>query len=146
MIDTIKNRNKTYHLITEGLPSKRQQIYNIILEEFPCSPQEVIEKYANIKYITRNVAMRFTELRESGYIVAHGTYKNDTGHCCTTYRPTSKDERINFINKKYQSLVDKKSALESDWVFGSLQLSGVTKDMIIKEINKIDILIKNLKS
>lgn len=145
MIETIKNRNNTYKLIVDSLPGKRKEIYNLILQEYPCSPQEIKEKYSHLKSISRNVAMRFTELRESGYIVEHGIYINDTGHACSSYRPTSKDERIDIINKKYQALVDKKSALERDWVFGSLQLSGITKDMIQKEINKIDLQIKNLK-
>ena len=145
MIDTIKNRNNTYKLIADKLPKKREQIYDLILKEHPCSPQEIKEKYSYVKNMTRNVAMRFTELREAGYIVEHGIYINDTGHACSSYRPTTKDERIDIINKKYQCLVDKKSALERDWVFGGLQLSGITKDMIQKEINKIDFQIKNLK-
>lgn len=136
MIHTIQNRNKTYSLIVDNLPAKRQQIYQLILQEYPCSPQELIQKYSDsLKSITRNVAMRFTELREFGYIVEYGTYINDTGHSCARYRPTSKEERIEIIDKKYQQLIDKKSKLVNDLI---LNLSPLTKEMVIKEVKKID--------
>ena len=144
-METIKNRNNTYKLIADKLPSKRKEIYKLILQEYPCSPQEIKEKYSHLKSISRNVAMRFTELRESGYIVEHGIYINDTGHACTSYRPTTKYEKIDIVNRKYQSLVDKKSALERDWVNGGKQLSLILKEIIKKEINKIDFQIKNLE-
>mgnify|MGYP003145879633 CR=1 FL=1 len=143
MIQTTQNRNRTYSIIVDNLPAKRQQIYQLILEEYPCSPQELIQKYSdNLKNISRNVAMRFTELREYGYIIEYGTYINDTGHSCARYRPTSKDERIEIINKKYQELVDKKNKLVEDLI---LDLSPLTKEMVVKEVNKIDNQVKNLK-
>lgn len=143
MIQTTQNRNRTYSIIVDNLPAKRQQIYQLILEEYPCSPQELIQKYSdNLKNISRNVAMRFTELREYGYIIEYGTYINDTGHSCARYRPTSKDERIDIINKKYQELVDKKNKLVEDLI---LDLSPLTKEMVVKEVNKIDNQVKNLK-
>ena len=142
MIDTIRNRNQTYSLIVDNLPAKRQQIYQLILQEYPCSPQELIQKYSeSLKNITRNVAMRFTELREFGYIVEYGTYINDTGHSCARYRPTSKEERIEIIDKKYQQLIDKKAKYVSDLIYN---LSPLTKEMVIKEVKKIDNQLNNL--
>ena len=137
MIQTTQNRNRTYSLIVDNLPAKRQQIYQLILQEYPCSP-----KYSeSLKNISRNVAMRFTELREYGYIVEYGTYINDTGHSCARYRPTSKEERIEIIDKKYQELVDKKDKLVSDLI---LNLSPLTKEMVVKEVKKIDNQLNNL--
>jgi len=142
MIQTTRNRNRTYSLIVDNLPAKRQQIYQLILQEYPCSPQELLQKYSeSLKNISRNVAMRFTELREYGYIVEYGTYINDTGHSCARYRPTSKEERIEIIDKKYQELVDKKDKLVSDLI---LNLSPLTKEMVVKEVKKIDNQLNNL--
>tara|TARA_R110000824_G_scaffold375472_1_gene566387 strand:- start:630 stop:1058 length:429 start_codon:yes stop_codon:yes gene_type:complete len=142
MIQTTQNRNRTYSLIVDNLPAKRQQIYQLILQEYPCSPQELLQKYSeSLKNISRNVAMRFTELREYGYIVEYGTYINDTGHSCARYRPTSKEERIEIINKKYQELVDKKDKLVSDLI---KNLSPLTKEMVVKEVKKIDNQLNNL--
>jgi hypothetical protein len=142
MIQTTRNRNRTYSLIVDNLPAKRQQIYQLILQEYPCSPQELLQKYSeSLKNISRNVAMRFTELREYGYIVEYGTYINDTGHSCARYRPTSKEERIEIINKKYQELVDKKDKLVSDLI---LNLSPLTKEIVVKEVKKIDNQLNNL--
>ena len=142
MIQTTQNRNRTYSLIVDNLPAKRRQIYQLILQEYPCSPQELLQKYSeSLKNISRNVAMRFTELREYGYIVEYGTYINDTGHSCARYRPTSKEERIEIINKKYQELVDKKDKLVSDLI---LNLSPLTKEMVVKEVKKIDNQLNNL--
>tara|TARA_B110000037_G_C16941864_1_gene433085 strand:+ start:115 stop:543 length:429 start_codon:yes stop_codon:yes gene_type:complete len=142
MIQTTQNRNRTYSLIVDNLPAKRQQIYQLILQEYPCSPQELLQKYSeSLKNISRNVAMRFTELREYGYIVEYGTYINDTGHSCARYRPTSKEERIEIIDKKYQELVDKKDKLVSDLI---KNLSPLTKEMVVKEVKKIDNQLNNL--
>jgi hypothetical protein len=142
MIQTTQNRNRTYSLIVDNLPAKRQQIYQLILQEYPCSPQELLQKYSeSLKNISRNVAMRFTELREYGYIVEYGTYINDTGHSCARYRPTSKEERIEIIDKKYQELVDKKDKLVSDLI---LNLSPLTKEIVVKEVKKIDYQLNNL--
>ena len=142
MIQTTRNRNRTYSLIVDNLPAKRQQIYQLILQEYPCSPQELLQKYSeSLKNISRNVAMRFTELREYGYIVEYGTYINDTGHSCARYRPTSKEERIEIIDKKYQELVDKKDKLVSDLI---LNLSPLTKEIVVKEVKKINNQLNNL--
>jgi|TARA_R110000737_G_scaffold44451_1_gene64774 hypothetical protein len=142
MIQTTQNRNRTYSLIVDNLPAKRQQIYQLILQEYPCSPQELLQKYSeSLKNISRNVAMRFTELREYGYIVEYGTYINDTGHSCARYRPTSKEERIEIIDKKYQELVDKKDKLVSDLI---KNLSPLTKEIVVKEVKKIDNQLNNL--
>lgn len=143
MIQTTQNRNRTYSIIVDNLPAKRQQIYQLILEEYPCSPQELIQKYSdNLKNISRNVAMRFTELREYGYIIEYGTYINDTGHSCARYRPTSKDERIEIINKKYQELTNNKAQLVNDLNLG---LSSMSRTIVIRELSKINNQIKNLK-
>ena len=142
MIQTTQNRNRTYSLIVDNLPAKRQQIYQLILQEYPCSPQELLQKYSeSLKNISRNVAMRFTELREYGYIIEYGTYINDTGHSCARYRPTSKEERIEIIDKKYQELVDKKDKLVSDLI---KNLSPLTKEIVVKEVKKIDNQLNNL--
>ena len=142
MIQTTQNRNRTYSLIVDNLPAKRQQIYQLILQEYPCSPQELLQKYSeSLKNISRNVAMRFTELREYGYIVEYGTYINDTGHSCARYRPTSKEERIEIIDNKYQELVDKKDKLVSDLI---KNLSPLTKEIVVKEVKKIDNQLNNL--
>jgi hypothetical protein len=141
MIETIKNRNTAYKNLK--LSKKRQYVYDMIEALGKASPQYLCAEYPMLKI--NSIVGRFTELRESGHIkILYHSTNPSTGQKNAWYGITTKDERINIINKKYQSLVDKKSNLERDWVFGSLQLSGITRDMIQKEINKIDLQIKNL--
>ena len=142
MIETIKNRNTAYKNLK--LSKKRQYVYEMIQALEKTSPQYLCQEYPILKI--NSIVGRFTELRESGHIkiLYHSTNPN-TGQKNAWYGITTESERIDIINKKYQALVDKKSALERDWVFRSLQLSEITRDMIKKEINKIDLQIKNLK-
>ena len=144
MIDTLYSNSKnTYSTIAPKLPIKREQIYELILEEYPCSPQQLIQKFPErVKKITRNVASRFTELRDSCHIIEYGNIINDTGHNCTTYRPTNMVERITLINEKFIELRDKKDKFINDRNQG---VSDLSLELIQKEINKINNQIKNLK-
>jgi hypothetical protein len=137
--NTAQTRNDAYLKILDTLPKKRQLVYQMINEKQPCTPQQICEKY----YFKFNeIAPRFTELRESGYIIEAGKQTNSRSkHKNTSYKISTESERIDFINKKFVELRDKKDKLINDRILG---LSGLTLGLIEKEINKINIQIKNL--
>ena len=137
--NTVQTRNDAYLKILDTLPKKRQLVYQMINEKQPCTPQQICEKF----YFKFNeIAPRFTELRESGYIIEAGKQTNSrSNHKNTSYKISTESERIDFINKKFVELRDKKDKLINDRILG---LSGLTLGLIEKEINKINIQIKNL--
>ena len=139
MIQTIQNRNESFSQISESLPKKRQRVYKIIKDMGITSPQEICEKY-DFKF--NEIAPRFTELRNSGHIKIVDYRENErTRHKNAVYCVTTPDEMINITNRRYQELVDKKDKLVSDLI---LNLSPLTKEIVVKEVKKIDNQLNNL--
>ena len=139
MIQTIQNRNESFSQIAESLPKKRQRVYKIIKDMEITSPQEICEKY-DFKF--NEIAPRFTELRNSGHIKIVDYRENERSkHKNAVYCVTTPDEMINITNRKYQELVDKKDKLVSDLI---LNLSPLTKEIVVKEVKKIDNQLNNL--
>ena len=103
------------------------------------SPQEICEKY-DFKF--NEIAPRFTELRNSGHIKIVDYRENERSkHKNAVYSVTTPDEMINITNRRYQELVDKKDKLVSDLI---KNLSPLTKEMVVKEVKKIDNQLNNL--
>jgi len=81
------NRNESYKSIMDSLPKRRLKIYEYIQKHQPVSPQEVCEIY-QMKF--NEVAPRFTELHQSGFIKEVGekinnrSKKPNTAYSCTT--------------------------------------------------------------
>lgn len=139
MIQTTQNRNKSFSQIAESLPKKRQGIYKIIKDQGITSPQEICDRY---DFKINEVVPRFTELRNSGHIKIVDYRENDrTKHKNAIYSVTTPDEMINIINRRYQELIDKKDKLVSDLI---LNLSPLTKEIVVKEVKKIDNQLNNL--
>lgn len=139
MIQTIQNRNESFSQISESLPKKRQRVYKIIKDMGITSPQEICEKY-DFKF--NEIAPRFTELRNSGHIKIVDYRENERSkHKNAVYCVTTPDEMINITNRIYQELVDKKDKLVSDLI---LNLSPLTKEIVVKEVKKIDNQLNNL--
>jgi transcription initiation factor IIE alpha subunit len=139
METAVQNRNTAFIEVETKLPKKRKYVYEMIANHGDLSPQKLCDI---TKRKFNEIAPRFTELRESGHIkiLYHATNK-ETGNNNAWYCITTKDERIEIINRMYQSLIDKKDKMINDL---NLNLSYLTKEMVKKEIKKIDIQIKNL--
>tara|TARA_R110002072_G_scaffold170416_2_gene323932 strand:- start:328 stop:747 length:420 start_codon:yes stop_codon:yes gene_type:complete len=139
MIQTTQNRNESFLQIAESLPKKRQRVYQMINRYGITSPQEICEKY-DFKF--NEIAPRFTELRNSGHIKIVDYRENERSkHKNAVYSVTTPDEMINITNRRYQELVDKKDKLVSDLI---KNLSPLTKEMVVKEVKKIDNQLNNL--
>tara|TARA_R110002124_G_scaffold286278_1_gene466725 strand:- start:1705 stop:2145 length:441 start_codon:yes stop_codon:yes gene_type:complete len=140
---TRENSRKAYSDIKPKLSEKKRQIFEIIVALGEATPQQLVEMFneSNINYNV-NVASRFTELREAGYIKILGNKLNKKSNKLNAvYTPTTKDERINIINKKYQEFTDIKNELINDL---NLNLSPLTKENVVKQLMKINNLISNL--
>ena len=139
MIQTTQNRNESFLQIAESLPKKRQRVYQMINRYGITSPQEICEKY-DFKF--NEIAPRFTELRNSGHIKIVDYRENERSkHKNAVYSVTTPDEMINITNRRYQELVDKKDKLVSDLI---KNLSPLTKEIVVKEVKKIDNQLNNL--
>ena len=140
MITTTQNRNSSFISIADKLPKKRKYVYQMIEALGVTSPQEICDKY---DFKINEIVPRFTELRNSAHIKIVGYRENKRSkHPNAVYRITTADEMIDIKNKIYQELVDKKDKLVSDLIF---PLSPFAKQMVIKEVKKIDTQIKNLE-
>lgn len=140
MATSIKNRNKAYASIIESLADKEQLIFQLIKENSPCSSWDISEKYL---IPINEVTGRITALKNACLIVEDGSKENRWTHRSNTlYKAViSIDERIDFINKKFVSLRDKKDKLVND---SNLGLSALTTDLIKKELDKINKQINSL--
>lgn len=138
---SIRNRNEAYQLIVEGLPEKRKQVFKMYEKKAPCTRQEISEEYL----LPINVVSgRTTELHDIFLLVECGSKENRwTGKKNTMYRPVKNfDERIDLINEKFVELRDRKDKLVNDFNLG---LSELSRELIKKEINKIQKQIKLLE-
>jgi len=139
METTILNRNTAFREIQDKLPKRRKYIYELIQAIGVISPQELCDKYS---FKSNEVSPRFTELRNSGYIKIVGSrISKRSNKLNAMYSITTKEERIDIINKKYQELIDQKNNLINDLNLG---LSELTKSAVKKHINKIDCIIASL--
>jgi len=138
-VDTYQVRNKSYYKIYDSLSDKRKQTLDLISKNQPCTAQELSRDY---RLPINSIVGRFTELKYRGLIVPMGIRTNySTGHGNTFYRLTSHDEAIEIRNKRFVELRDMKDNLINDFNLG---LSTLTKYVIQKELNKINIKIKSL--
>lgn len=132
-MESITNRNAAFHSIIEKLPENRRLIFELIQENKQITAQEISEKYQKpINEITG----RITELKNYCFIVEAGSRENRfTSKQNTIYQVIqSEDERINLINKRFVELRDTKDSLINDY---NLNLSKISKELLKKEINKI---------
>lgn len=131
---SIGNRNDAYFKIIDSLPEKRKQIFKMYEENYPCSRQDISEKYL---IPINEVSGRTTELSNSFYLVQNGSKENRwTGKKNTTYRPVKDmNERIDLINARFVFLRDKKDKIVNDFNLG---VSEFTREIIKNEIKKIN--------
>lgn len=136
----IQNRNLAFVNIIDKLPQKRQLIYKLIKKHEPCTLEEI----CNIYGFNRTVSGRLTELKNACLILEHGSKVSESSNNkCTVYKTVSNpNERINLINLSYADLVEKKDSLINDYNLGMSQFS---RDLLDKELVKINSKIKNLE-
>ena len=121
METTILNRNTAFREIQDKLPKRRKYIYELIQAIGVISPQELCDKYS---FKSNEVSPRFTELRNSGYIKIVGSrISKRSNKLNAMYSITTKEERIDIINKKYQELIDQKNNLINDLNLGLSELT-----------------------
>ncbi len=115
-------------------------IFQIIYENATCSSWDVSEIYL---IPINEVTGRITGLKNSCLIVEEGSKENRwTKRNNTLYRAVkSVDERIELINANFVLLRDKKDKLVNDFNMG---LSNLTKEIIKKELDKINKQINSL--
>lgn len=132
-MESIKNRNAAFHSIVEKLPDNRRLIFELIQENKQITAQEIAEKY---RKPINEITGRITELKNYCFVVEVGSKENRfTNKKNTIYQVIqSEDERINLINKRYVELRDTKDSLINDY---NLNLSKISKELLKKEINKI---------
>ena len=135
------NRNAAYHSIVDKLPEKRKLIFELIKENKQCTAQELSEKYL---LPINEITGRITELKDFCLIVEIDSKDNRwTGCKNTTYQVIqTEDERINLINKKFVQYRDAKDKLINDY---NLHLSDISKELLNKEIKKLQTKINHLE-
>jgi len=139
-VDTYQVRNDSYYKIYDSLSNKRKETYDLISKNEPCTPQELSGNY---RLPINSIIGRFTELKYRGLIVPIGIKTNySTGFGNTFYRVTTEAEGIEIRKKRFVELRDMKDNLINDFNLG---LSTLTKYVIQKELNKINIKIKSLE-
>lgn len=134
MRETIKNRNRTFHEIQEHLPKNRKQVYNIISENEFSTIETVAKRLGKQK---NEISGRFTELQDAFLIKA---ISRNNGF--TAFEVTTEDERIDLINKEFVRLRDKRDKIVND--LNTLEFTPQSKEILKKEVDKIDLLIKRL--
>ena len=115
-VDTYQVRNDSYYKIYDLLSNKRKETYDLISKNEPCTAQELSGNY---RLPINSIIGRFTELKYRGLIIPIGIKTN--------YNTGLRDMKDNLIN---------------DFNLG---LSTLTKYVIQKELNKINIKIKSLE-
>jgi len=137
---SLENRNEAYYSIIECLPKKRRRIFQIINEN-PNSSAFEISQYFRIPI--NQVVPRITELKSLFLICETGSKTNQNTNKQNTLYRVVKDlsERIDLINKRFVELRSQKEQLEHDYI---LNLTDLTKSMILKEIHKINVQINFL--
>lgn len=128
----VQNRNDIYKEILEKLPEKRLITYSQIKDHQPVTPQQLCDKY-DLKF--NEVAPRFTELAQAGYIKEVGTVENsrskkpNTVYVCTTQKEY-REIRWSIATKlriEYKNLYD-------DLMFYGASLSEHSADAIQKRM------------
>ena len=139
-VDTYQVRNDSFFKIYDMLSKKRQETFELIAENEPCSAQDLCNNY---RLPINSIIGRFTELTQRGLIVPIGIKTNyNTGHGNSIYKITTESEAIEIRNRRFVELRNKKDNLINDFNLG---LSTLTKYVIQKELNKINIKIKSLE-
>ena len=139
-VDTYQVRNDSYYKIYDSLSNKRKETYDLISKNEPCTAQELSGNY---RLPINSIIGRFTELKYRGLIIPIGIKTNySTGFGNTFYRVTTEAEGIEIRKKRFVELRDMKDNLINDFNLG---LSTLTKYVIQKELNKINIKIKSLE-
>ena len=140
LVDTYQVRNDSFYKIYDMLTKKRLETFKMIVENEPCTAQELCMDY---KLPINSIIGRFTELTHRGLIAPKGIRTNNiTGHGNTLYRVTKEEEAIEIRNEKFVELRAIKDNLINDLNLG---LSKLTKEVVKSEINKIEKKIKSLQ-
>lgn len=87
---TIKNRNNSYHSLTD-LPKRQKQVYEaILLHSYPNGvTNRFLSRYLNLPI--NSITGRVKELRQKGLVEECGDiYDNTTGRTVTTFKTTEK--------------------------------------------------------
>jgi len=138
---SIENRNQAYFSIIESLPKKRKRIFYCI-QQNPNSTAVDISTNYNIPI--NEVVPRITELKNYFLITESGSQTNQKSKKQNTiYKAVENlSQRIDLINARFVELRTNKETLERDYILG---VSNLTRDLIQKQINKINIEIKMLE-
>ena len=137
------NRNESYKSIVDSLPKRRLKVYEYIQNHQPVSPQEICEIY-QMKF--NEVAPRFTELHQSGFIKEVGekinnrSKKSNTLYSCTTI------DEIDKIRKDIRIDLSKEfNQITKDLINYEDVLSVFSKNIIHKRVKAIIQLMKKIK-
>lgn len=140
MSTSIRNRNDSYVAVIEKLPEKKQLIFQLIKENSPCTAWEISEKYL---LPINEVVGRISDLKNECLLIEKGSRLNRyTNKQNTLYKAVNSfDERIDLVNARFTILRDTKDKLVNDYNLG---LSKLTKELIKKQLNKINKQINSL--
>ena len=128
------NRNDAFYINTEKFGLRKKTVYNLVNIYGLITSHQIAEK---MKLGINQVSGRITELKDEFLIIEAGSVLNrKTKVHNTLWRVTTKDERTNLVNKRYQELVNETKQLENDFHLGISEygLKAIKKQS--KKINK----------
>ena len=140
---SIANRNQSWIDMQETLSKKRYEAYQWIKKHEPVSPQILCEIY-NMRF--NELAPRFTELFDIGYIKEYGAIHNKRSNKHNTaYVTTPLDEIADVRESIRNTFKRERDAIIDDVAMNALLLSHESIEWLNKRVSQLERKIKKLQ-